>query len=85
MWASGLTPDQISDELSSRAPIQLVRFGRRMDKGLLSVRGLVAHMRTVLPKDFSQLRTPLAVGVIDSRGVFELISSGDLPEAVVST
>ena len=59
-------------------------FAFRM--GLFSMRGVIKHQRTILPKDFADLPVPFAVGVVDyeTKG-FSLIDSGDLPEAVAAS
>ena len=60
---SGLfTAMQIADELSSRRPISLCQPSLRLHRGAFSLRGLIAHLRTLLPKDFNQLPRKLAVG-----------------------
>ena len=44
------------------------------------------HLSTILPKDFSELQTPLAVGVIDfSTKEFSLVCNGDLRAAVAAS
>jgi hypothetical protein len=77
----------------------LIRPGLRIDQGAFSLRGLVRHLRTLLPKDFADLQHPLGVGVFETssrnayhdvngtalRGKFELITSGDLAEAVAAS
>ena len=52
-----------SIELKRRRPIQLLQPSIRLNRGLFSLNGLVAHLRTLLPKDFSQLQKPLGVCV----------------------
>ena len=56
------TPTQIENELRSRRPISLCQPSLRLNRGAFSLRGLIAHLRTLLPKDFSQLPRKLAVG-----------------------
>ena len=46
-------------ELKRRRPIQLLQPSIRLNRGLFSLNGLVAHLRTLLPKDFNQLEKPL--------------------------
>ena len=46
-------------ELRRRRPIQLLTPSIRLNRGLFSLSGLVSHLRTLLPKDFSQLEKPL--------------------------
>eukprot|EP01041_Mallomonas_annulata_P008831 gene8831-18286_t len=83
MWAAGLTSLQISEELGRKRPIEFVKPTRNINRGAFSLAPMTAHLRTVLPKDFNQLLIPLAVGVYDvTTGVFELITDGDLPQAV---
>lgn len=56
------TPAQIENELRSRRPISLCQPSLRLNRGAFSLRGLIAHLRTLLPKDFNQLPRKLAVG-----------------------
>lgn len=56
-----------------------------MSCSLFSLRGLIKHLRTLLPNDFDQLQTPLAVGVFGASGQFELVTAGSLPEAVAAS
>jgi len=56
------TPSQIENELRSRRPISLCQPSLRLNRGAFSLRGLIAHLRTLLPKDFNQLPRKLAVG-----------------------
>ena len=83
MLASGMSSQQIYEELGRRPPIQLMSPSWRMHRGLFSLRSLIKHLQSILPRDFESLQTPLAVGVFGSSGTYELITQGDLPEAVV--
>jgi hypothetical protein len=85
MWAAGMSPSEITIELKRKRPIELVRPSLKITRGAFSLRGLINHLRTILPKDFSQLQIPLAVGVFGESGRFELVSSGDLPDAVAAS
>ena len=86
LLASGLSADVISTELSKQKPIKLLSPVLNPRKGLFSMRGVIKHLRTILPKDFNDLPIPLAVGVIDyDTREFDLIDSGDLPEAVAAS
>ena len=88
LFASGrMKAADISFELSRNAPIQLISSaGLTLHKGLFSLKKLAKHLKTMLPQDFSQLEIPLAVGVIQSSSSrFELISDGDLIDAVVAS
>ena len=49
----------VTAELRRRRPIQLLTPSVRVNRGLFSLSGLVAHLRTLLPNDFSQLERPL--------------------------
>jgi len=60
------TAIQIADELSSRRPISLCQPSLRLHRGAFSLRGLIAHLRTLLPKDFPR---KLAVGTCQSHHV----------------
>lgn len=51
----------IITELKRKRPIQLLQPSVRLNRGLFSLNGLVAHLRTLLPKDFDQLEKPLGV------------------------
>eukprot|EP00607_Mallomonas_marina_P007102 CAMPEP_0182437638 /NCGR_PEP_ID=MMETSP1167-20130531/85179_1 /TAXON_ID=2988 /ORGANISM="Mallomonas Sp, Strain CCMP3275" /LENGTH=81 /DNA_ID=CAMNT_0024630621 /DNA_START=542 /DNA_END=784 /DNA_ORIENTATION=- len=47
---------------------------------------MTSHLRTLLPRDFSQLDTPLAVGVYERETrKYELVTEGDLCEAVTAS
>lgn len=83
MLASGMSSREIYEELGRRPPIQLMSPSWRVHRGLFSLRSLIKHLRSILPRDFDSLSTPLAVGVFGTSGVYELITEGDLPEAVV--
>ena len=86
LLASGLSADVISDELSKQKPIKLLSPVLNPSRGLFSMRGVIKHLRTILPQDFDDLSIPLAVGVIDyDTGEFNLIDNGDLPEAVAAS
>ncbi|KAJ1391647.1 acyl transferase/acyl hydrolase/lysophospholipase, partial [Ochromonadaceae sp. CCMP2298] len=86
MLAAGYSGEAIGKELSRRRPIQLFSLGRRMHRGLFSLSGLQAHMSTLLPKDFKDLKYPLAVGTYaTSTGRFELVTDGDLCAAVAAS
>ena len=83
MLASGMSSQKIYEEQGSRPPIQLMSPTWRIHRGLFSLKSLIKHLRSILPRDFESLPTPLAVGVFGSSGTYELITEGDLPEAVV--
>ena len=51
-------------ELKRKRPIQLLQPSIRLNRGLFSLNGLVAHLRTLLPKDFDQLEKPLGTGSV---------------------
>ena len=86
MFAAGINPDQISEELSRQRPIKLISPVLIPRGGIFSMRGVIRHLRTILPKDFSDLQVPFAVGVIDYESKeFSLIDNGDLPEAVAAS
>ena len=77
LLASGLSADDISTELSKQRPIKLLSPVFNPRGGLFSMRGVIKHLRTILPKDFNDLSIPFAVGVIDSTTrEFSLIDSG---------
>ena len=86
LYSAGYTPLQIADELSKRRPISLCQPSFKLHKGAFSLNGLIAHLRTLLPQDFSQLPRKLAVGVFETAtGTFRLIEDGDLPQAVAAS
>jgi predicted acylesterase/phospholipase RssA len=87
-YAAGYNADRISDELSKQKPIELIRPGKRINRGAFSLRALERHLATLLPKDFKDLEKPLAVGVYETDAAdrkFELITDGDLPAAVAAS
>jgi NTE family protein len=86
LYANGFNADQIATELKRKKPIELLKPSIRLHRGAFSLRGLVAHLRTILPKDFKDLEKPLAVGVFETEsGLFRLIDDGDLPSAVAAS
>jgi predicted acylesterase/phospholipase RssA len=86
LYANGMNADQIATELRAKRPIELLKPSIRLHRGAFSLRGLVAHLRTILPKDFKDLEKPLAVGVFETEsGLFRLIDDGDLPSAVAAS
>ena len=65
----------IPSELKRKRPIQLLQPSIRLNRGLFSLNGLVAHLRTLLPNDFSQLEKPLGKSVRDKEWTRLLVRS----------
>jgi NTE family protein len=86
LYANGMNAFDIATELSNKKPIELLMPSIMLNRGVFSLSGLVTHLRTLLPKDFSQLEKPLAVGVFETEsGLFRLVEDGDLPSAVAAS
>lgn len=86
LYAAGYSTDKIAKELGCKRPIQYVRPTLQFYKGAFSLKGMIKHLRTLLPADFADLKTPFAVGVFDSEtGTPKLITDGDLPAAVAAS
>ena len=60
-----------------------IRFAADPRKGLISMEGVVERLYELLPPTFEQLEKDFACAVIDSNGVYRIVNSGSLPEAVV--
>ena len=85
LFAAGYDAAAIAAELSARRPYALMRPSRRPWRGVATLDALIAHLRTLLPAQFSGLDRPLAVGVVDRNGDHRLLSAGALPEAVAAS
>ena len=59
LFAAGLSAEQIAFELGKQRPISLVQPSVKVHRGAFSLNKMVAHLRTILPKDFSQLERKL--------------------------
>ncbi len=85
MWAAGIPAEEIAELLSARRPLALVRPSLAPWRGVCSLRALVDQLTAWLPSHFSGLEHPFGVGVVDSQGTGQLLSSGPLPEAVAAS
>lgn len=60
MYATGdFTSNDIGIELNKRKPVELLSLSGNIKNGLFSLNGLIKHLRTILPKDFKDLKHPL--------------------------
>jgi predicted acylesterase/phospholipase RssA len=59
LFAAGLSAEQIAFELGKQRPISLVQPSVKVHRGAFSLNKMVAHLRTILPKDFNQLERKL--------------------------
>jgi predicted acylesterase/phospholipase RssA len=86
LFAAGLSATQVADELSRQRPIALLTPSINLHRGAFSLGKLTAHLRELLPKDFTGLQSKLAVGVFEKEsGKFKLVEDGDLPAAVAAS
>ena len=86
LYAAGLTPAQLSQELRRVAPVRYLRPSLRPWRGLASLDGVVERLRDLLPATFEELEMDFAVGVVDaSTGRHVVVDSGPLPEAVAAS
>lgn len=86
MLASGLSPEEVASELSSKPPLAECRLARTPWRGVLSTRALQRRLRRILPPTFEDLPRPLAVGVYDVKTKTPtLVSSGPLIPAVAAS
>lgn len=95
MSAAGLSAEDVAKELGGQRPISLCRLGKPSRSGFVSTRALERRLRSVLPPTFEDLPKPLAVGIYrlppkdDPSGYIDpgplLVTSGDLPRAVVAS
>jgi predicted acylesterase/phospholipase RssA len=85
LWAAGLSPSAIAEELGAKAPIRSIGFHSRPWQGLFSMKRVIARLRELLPPRFDDLPRPLAVGVALRSGEHRLLHQGDLPEAVAAS
>lgn len=86
LYCSGYSLHEISKLISEIPPIKLVKFNPVFWKGFFSLQPFIKYLSNKLPKSFSELKIPLAVGVCTySKRKYELIYSGDLIPAVVAS
>jgi NTE family protein len=86
LWAAGMPARDISREIRAMRPINLLTPRWAFWGGLFSLDRAVAHLRSMgVPDRFDQLPRPFAVGVVDRARKHHLLTSGDLPEAVVAS
>ncbi len=77
---------QVAHHLSEQAPASLLRPSLAPWRGgALSLDGVIARLRDLLPPTFEDLPCDFAVGVVTSSGEHLLIDSGPLPEAVAAS
>ena len=82
---SGHTCDDISAELSGRAPLWDLRPSITPWRGAFSLAHVQHRLSSLMPATFAELPRPLAVGVVDADGQHRLVTKGDLPAAVMAS
>ncbi|PNH03908.1 hypothetical protein TSOC_009991 [Tetrabaena socialis] len=86
LYCAGYTPRQVAKHLSENTPATLLRPSLTPWRGgALSLEGVVARLRDLLPPRFEDLSREFAVGVVTADGRHLLIDSGPLPEAVAAS
>lgn len=87
MFASGMSAKKVNEQFKSISrPIDLCQPSLRVNRGLLSLSPMTRFLRSIIPKDFNQLKIPLGVGVFDkATGLYEIITEGDLADAVTAS
>ena len=83
MYAAGLPLGEISALLSAHRPIHYIRF--RGWRGLFTLRPMIEFIRAHLPARIEDLKTPLAVGVVNLYRRYHLLTSGPLPELIAAS
>ena len=85
LWTSGLSLDEIADELSKNSPLRNLQLSWTPWRGLFSLNRVQGILRRYLPRTFAALPRPFAVGVCDERRGHCLLTKGPLVEAVVAS
>lgn len=85
LYCAGWSAGQMVERLAPFRPIELMRPSPRPWVGLCSLSAFEQKLRQWLPRDFSELRHPLAVGVAALDGSHHLLHSGPLPESVAAS
>lgn len=86
LFAAGLTPLEILDEFGSVTPIERIQLSAEPWRGIFDLAPAIERLRVLVPENFEDLQTQLAVGVVSSKNkTYGLITSGSLPEAVVAS
>lgn len=85
LWAAGHPLDDIAEELSRQPPLLSLRPSLAPWRGALSLEAARARLSTFLPERFEDLPRPFAVGVQAEGRRHALLTSGDLPAAVMAS
>ena len=85
LYASGMSLEEIAEELSAQVPLTQLAFHAAPWKGMFSLRRVVKRLHDWLPPRFSDLERPFAVGVMGADGQHVLLREGALPEAVAAS
>jgi predicted acylesterase/phospholipase RssA len=85
LWCAGMAPALIARLLLERSVVGWFGFQPRLWRGAVSTSRIQRELSRHLPRDFAELRVPLAVGVRDSQGQHRLIHEGALLEAVAAS
>jgi len=85
LWAAGHSIEEIVQALDERQPYTLMRPHLVPWRGLFSLGPLHAYLAARLPATFEELQRPLALGVKTASGGHQLLTSGDLCDAVLAS
>lgn len=85
LWCAGHSAAGAAAELMSVPPIARLRPCGTPWAGLMSLEGVVARLRDLLPPTFEDLEREFAVCVVGADGRHTILSSGPLPEAVAAS
>jgi NTE family protein len=82
--AAGYSSQRIHEMWKDLDPLKLI--DRSTMGGLIGGRGVTRHLEQYLPRNFEDLKIPVAVTSVDvQRGKLVVLSSGDLPRALRAT
>ena len=82
---AGLSPGDILAEVRRVRPIDRMAWSWTPWSGLFSLQPLIDRLETLLPDQFADLSTPLAVGVRRADGRFHFVEDGPLAPAVAAS
>ena len=85
LWCAGLPVARISEALARHRPITLMRPNPTPWRGVFRLDAMIRYLETLLPRSFDDLARPLAVGVIDEEGRYQLLREGLLAHAVAAS
>jgi len=84
LHAAGYSSERIHEMWKGLDPLKLI--DRSTMGGLIGGRGVTRHLEQYLPRNFEDLKIPVAVTSVDvQRGKLVVLRSGDLPRALRAT